>query len=136
MSIPNGFKSLNLFNHLNVNGNNQIIITEGPISAIIAGRSAICTYGKYVSAYQIQMMNKLECGEFIVALDGDALEEGIALANTLYSLGKKVKYIMFEHGDDPASLGRDNFNYMVKDTPYFNLNELQLCRMIEVLFSK
>ncbi len=83
----------------------RVVITEGPISAIIAGYDAVCTYGKFVTGTQISKLVEFGAQETIVAFDGDALNESISLASRLFRRGLKVKFIQFAATDDPASVG-------------------------------
>lgn len=83
----------------------RLVITEGPISAIIAGYDAVSTYGKYVTGEQIDKIAKFEASEYVIAGDGDALYDAISLATRLHRRGLNVKFVRMTGDEDPASIG-------------------------------
>jgi len=106
----------------------QVIICEGPISAIITGYDAIACYGKYISPSQIELISSLPCKEFIVALDGDATVESIRLGTCLARKGLNVRIVKFLYDEDPALIGYDNMRKRINDAlPY------DLFSLVEVL---
>lgn len=82
----------------------QVVICEGPLSAIRAGRDAVATYGKLITSDQILILAKSNFNRYVVALDGDAKQEAYRLAKALSSKGKKVSIVDFRYGEDPASV--------------------------------
>lgn len=91
----------------------RVVICEGPISAIIAGKDAVATYGKHVTGSQISKLISFDAGEYIIALDGDATAEAASLATRLYRRGCKAKMIKFSREEDPASVGSLEFRRRV-----------------------
>lgn len=87
-----------------VDKSEPVVITEGPISAIRAGRNAIATYGKSVTKEQISKLLSSSVRQFVVALDGDARKESFKLASVLHSNGKEVRLVDFGMDEDPASV--------------------------------
>lgn len=119
LSPAGAYSSLVLFNYLRLD-KKLVVICEGPISAMVAGHHATCVYGKNVSPYQLHLLLKLEANEYVVAFDGDATLESVALATWLYSRGARVKRLLFKQADDPASVGRNGMTELVESTPVFS----------------
>lgn len=98
-----------------------VIICEGMLSAIVAGRDAVATYGRVVTTGQLEMLSGLDCREFIIAAesDPDAKKDASKVAEGLQRRGKKVYILEMPKGEDPASLGRSVFRSMLDDAvPY------------------
>lgn len=105
----------------------EIIICEGPISAIVAGPNAVWTYGRCVTKEQIYLLDSLSCSRFLIVSepDNDARHDTLELARSLQKArrdvyivdmpieelpnGKKVQH-------DPASLGRDTFRRLAEES--------------------
>lgn len=92
----------------------DVVITEGVISAIAAGRNAVATYGKDVTRSQVAMMVEMGFSKYYVALDGDALKRdkkskvkppAIKLADDLHNRGCSVWMVLLPYEHDPASVG-------------------------------
>lgn len=98
-----------------------VIICEGMISALVAGRDAVATYGRVVTIGQLDILAGLDCREFILAAesDPDAKKDASKVAEGLQRRGKKVYILEMPKNEDPASLGRDVFRSMLDDAvPY------------------
>lgn len=124
-------KYLNPFNvpRSNVLGNqdvvgdeyqDEVIVCEGAISAIVAGPNAVWTYGRCVTQEQIQLLDSLSCSRFTIVSepDADARQDTMELAKNLYKNRRDVYIVdmpVEELPDgkkifhDPASLGREVF---------------------------
>jgi hypothetical protein len=124
-------KYLNPFNvpRSNVLGNmdtvesefqDEVIICEGAISAIVAGRNAVWTYGRCVTTEQIELLDGLNCGRFVIVSepDVDAKRNTLELARALSRIRRECYIVdmptenlpdgrVLQH--DPASLGRQRF---------------------------
>lgn len=104
----------------------RIIVTEGVISQMVAGPSAVCTFGKQVTDQQIAQI--AEVGRPVyVALDGDALREGIKLADKFLRRGVMTYLVKLPYGEDPASLGRDDFIRRTLSARIYSLREKFNC---------
>lgn len=94
----------------------RVIVTEGVISAIIAGRNAVATYGKNITQEQIAILSEANFKEYYIALDGDALSgkksSVLSLAEELRLRNHDVWVIMLPYYDDPASV--EDFSSFVK----------------------
>lgn len=100
----------------------QLVICEGPISAIIAGENAVATYGVYVTGSQIDRLVAHAADEYVVAVDGDAVGEGVSLCSRLWKRGLNCKMVRFAPDEDPASVGRDEFQRRVNTAVVWNAN--------------
>lgn len=98
----------------------SVVICEGPISAIVAGYNAVCTYGKYVTAAQIERLVKFRAREYIIAGDGDGLYAAVSLATRLYKRRLNVKFARFFGVEDPASVGSVEAQKRIADALIWN----------------
>jgi hypothetical protein len=80
-----------------------LVITEGPISAMVAGPNAVGTHGKLVSEYQRSLLLAYPFEEYVVALDGDAQDKANDLAEFLLQTGKPVYLVPFKSWEDPGN---------------------------------
>ena len=103
----------------------EVIICEGPISAIVAGPNAVWTYGRCVTSDQIHLLDSLSCSRFLIVSepDADAKQNTLELARKLVQTRREVYIVdmptetiegkVVQH--DPASLGRDVFRKLVEE---------------------
>lgn len=119
--VPRTDKLYNLGRFLK-DGHRQVIITEGPISAIMAGRDAIATYGKQITPQQLQMLQALPVERYYVALDPDVSKEhAIAVARTLSQTRRAVALINLPPRMDPADLGRERFRRLLPRAAVYDM---------------
>jgi hypothetical protein len=110
----------------------SVILTEGVFSAIVAGRNAVATYGKFVSNDQILKIKRLGVKEVIVSLDGDALDESIDVCKRCLKHNLKVSLVILPKDKDPADLGREMYKiFLASAVPIdaLSLMRLRLCRI-------
>ena len=114
-----------------------VVITEGVISAIRAGRNAIATYGKKITREKLSMLVNAPFKNYVLAFDADTYKrkerkgytlctksETFNLANFLYTNGKEVKFIEYDSiEDDPASI---DFNGKLKQAKVFNFSSIDM----------
>ena len=95
----------------------DVVVTEGPISAIAAGMNAVATYGKGVTDTQVAMLDAAGFDTYYLALDGDALKTDaksqtlppmVKLARDLKNRSRSVRMVIMPYEHDPASV--DNFD--------------------------
>jgi transcription elongation factor Elf1 len=99
----------------------DVIITEGVFSAIRAGENAVATFGKIVTREQINLLSNADFETYYIALDGDATEQAVYLADELYSRNKTVKLVNLPYGEDPDSV-KDFTKYLNQSSQWdFNL---------------
>lgn len=126
LNPPNLSRSRFLFNFEYASKQETVIICEGPLSAIAAGRNAIATFGVSYTKQQIVMLQQVQA-PLLVAYDGEALEASCALARELASRRCRVAIVPLPSGEDPASLGRENFlAYVERAMVYTDVLPLQL----------
>jgi hypothetical protein len=90
------------------------IITEGPISAIVAGRNAVATYGKTVAKAQIDILRRLLVRQVTIVSEYDARDQSLSLAKALCETYDTIFLLPMPRHHDPASLGREKFNLMMQ----------------------
>ena len=111
-------------------GYDSVVITEGPISSIIAGDNAVATYSKEPSEL-IEPLIQAEFDRYYVAYDGDAFDRpkryGVAHTHSTYVLsellhrrGKNAYPVLLPEGHDPASLGRERFRFLLDSSKRFD----------------
>lgn len=100
----------------------RLIINEGPINSIIAGRDSIATYGKFVSDIQLSMILKKKPKSVYVSLDTDARDKAEKLCSRIVSLSDAKVYLVElpevwddekqkMKGLDASDLGKDKYEY-------------------------
>lgn len=87
----------------------SIILCEGVFSAIIAGRTAVASFGKFVSNTQFTAMEIAGVKTLRVCLDGDAWKETLDVAKRALGRGMAVTIIPLPLKEDPADMGRAVF---------------------------
>lgn len=93
-----------IFNLNNVPAGRPLIICEGVFSAISCHCWATALYGKTCTPSQLLALQRFNPPMYLIALDGDAREEAVALAESLVATGKPVRIIEIPDGEDPDSL--------------------------------
>lgn len=80
------------------------VIAEGVISAIACGHNGVATYGKNVTAQQVDILVSAAFQHYFVAHDGDARREALDLSEKLFRKGCSVSMVCFDKHEDPASV--------------------------------
>jgi len=100
----------------------SMIICEGAITAIMAGKNAVATYGCHPSENQIEQIVAKHCKEYICCLDNDEAGRpgNDELARTLIKKAKdsKINIVYMPKGKDAADLGTEEF------VKYVRLNKM------------
>lgn len=88
-----------------------IIINEGAINSIVAGRLSVATYGKFVSEEQIKMILSKNPKSIYCSLDTDAYKYTMKLCKRLKQLKPHLPVYIVElpEGKDACDLGRDAY---------------------------
>ena len=102
---PKGIdKSYYLFNFEQAKQFDSVVITEGVFSAIAAGPNAVCGFGKAFSTQQLTMLLDANFKKYVIALDGDARKQAIAMCKWFVSRGRTETYLVdIPDGEDPDS---------------------------------
>lgn len=96
-----------VFNIDNIKAGERCVIMEGALNAMICGRDAVASFGKFVTFEQVSKLIHKHCSEYVIALDSDALSEAYDLARQLIHAGQTVRLAEFPEGKDAADLGRE-----------------------------
>lgn len=91
-----------------------VTVCEGVFSAIAVGRDAVAALGKYVTDDQIRRMWDAGVRRVNLALDGDAWKETLDTAERCLKIGLEVHVLSMPLDEDPADMGRENFNFLRK----------------------
>lgn len=92
---PSSKKNEIVFNLHRIDNNpHRIIINEGPINSIIAGRDSVATYGKYVSDTQLSMILSKNPEHIYVSLDSDARDKAEQLCDRIVSLSDAIVHLV------------------------------------------
>lgn len=108
----NSASKVTVFNlHRIIDSPSRIIINEGPINSIIAGRNSVATYGKYVSNEKLYQIINKNPKQIIISLDRDAIDISYKLADRIKKLKPsiEVKIVELPFEEDAASLGKSNY---------------------------
>lgn len=134
-----------VFNLFRIHENcNRIIINEGAINSIIAGKDSVASFGKYISDEQLNMIISKKPSKIYVSLDTDAREKAEKLCDKLVSLSNSKIYLVKlpekwddkeqkMKGLDASDLGRDLYQeYINRAVEYKNRS----IYFLENIFSK
>lgn len=120
---PNGVHKACLFNFHFAKQFDTLIICEGVLSAIAAGRNAVASFGKSLTNEQKQLLLSHNFKEYIVSYDGDARQEAVEVAQFLKNASdSKVSIVNLKHGDDPDSVGKEKYEKLLEERSAFNLS--------------
>lgn len=111
---PRADKLYNLGRFLRLN-HRTLVVVEGPISAISAGRDAVATYGKGFSDEQVRLMRNMRLERIFVALDPDAKRDALHLASALCNFVPEVYLVNLPPREDPNSLGTEKFRAQLQE---------------------
>lgn len=92
----------------------HIVLCEGAISAIAAGRDAVCAFGKYVTNNQLGLLRDSGAKRVTLSLDGDAIQETLDTAERCLRIGLQVSILFLPKDKDPADLGRANYRALLQ----------------------
>jgi len=95
----------------------EVIICEGFLNAIFAGKNAVACLGKFISNIQFDLLIKT-WNKFTIALDKDAYENALSLHKRLTRHGKEARLINFKDNRDIADLGRAEFLKLTREAGY------------------
>jgi DNA primase len=97
----------------------SLILCEGPISAMVAGRNAVAALGKEVSVLQLNNLCRVPVETVYVALDPDAFDKALKVWRAVAARGKDSRLVVFPEGKDPADVGREGVEALVAEAlPY------------------
>jgi hypothetical protein len=110
---PSVSRDITVFENM-INYQAPIILVEGIFDALAVKRNAVPILGKVPSQHLYQELSKSTSTKSIyIALDNDALDGALNIAERLIGLGKKV-YLIQLSGKDPSDLGFEAFTKEVE----------------------
>jgi hypothetical protein len=108
-----------------------IILCEGVYDAIAIRRNAIPLLGKFPSKKLVEKIFLESVKEIYIALDDDARDEAIKVADYFRKQGIKVKIVYLKE-KDPSELGYDGFFNELKRSKEFTSDELLLNKIYSI----
>lgn len=108
-NLPNMPRRLMLYNFDVAVKQPFVVVTEGPLDAWSVGEPAVATFGKHLSAPQVQLIcQNWEHGAVVILLDGDAWEDAQLLADRFRQAEFKgaVVPVQLPPDSDPGGLAR------------------------------
>jgi len=105
----------------------HIVLCEGVFSAIVAGRDAVATYGKFVTNDQLNRIWNAGIREITLALDGDAMRESVDTAERAIAIGFQTSIVELPLDEDPADMGRDRFRQLLQKA--YKVSDTKLLRI-------
>jgi DNA primase len=114
---------------LYINWNDPIILCEGVFDAMAIKRNAIPLLGKTIPEVLIKRMVERRVKECIIALDSDAKDTEIKIANRLMKFGIQVSSVSLKD-KDPSELGYKNMMTAITNRSPVNEYNLILQRLI------
>lgn len=121
LNPPGAQKARIVFNLHRVPEGSPVIICEGVLSAISAGRNAVAIYGKSISQTQLSMILSKSPSRIYVCLDPDAIGESYKLCHRLSVVSAVPVYqVILPEGHDPNSLGHETFMGYLSRTRRFD----------------
>lgn len=113
------------FGHV-VKNEPRMIICEGPISSISAGRDSIAIYGNYPTDKQMALLRSVELPLYVAM---EIKRFSLRLCDTLIGAGKEVYRVVFKEHEDANNLGTETFRLLVNSAPRYCFIEAVKQRM-------
>ena len=114
---------------LHINWNEPIVLVEGVFDAIAVKRNAIPLFGKFMSQTLIQRIVERRVPWVLVALDADASESVVKMAEILLAKDVNVGFVEMEDREDPADLGFEEMTYRLKHITEANFSTLMRLKL-------
>ena len=114
----------------------DLIVCEGPISAMVAGRHATCTYSQSFSEDQVYRVAEKGFKRVYVVYDGGevkSFEMMVNLCCVLLDIGVDVWYCVLPDDRDPADMGRERFQlYLEKNAVRYTSVGVLASRLLRI----
>jgi DNA primase len=111
-----------------INWKVPVILCEGIFDAIALKRNAIPLFGKTIPKSLMLKLVESEVKTVYLALDNDALKEGINYSQQLINLGKDV-YLIELQGKDPSEIGFEDMTKYLHTAKQLTFADLLLKKM-------
>ena len=124
---PEASKDIIFFENL-INWNAPIILCEGVFDAIAIRRNAIPILGKSISNSLYKKIITGKAQDIYVALDTDARDKAMEIAEKLLNQGKRVFLIKLP-GKDPSEMGFKAFTELIQSAEELDLSGIMLHKL-------
>jgi DNA primase len=124
---PEASKDIIFFENL-INWNAPIILCEGVFDAIAIRRNAIPILGKSISPSLYKKLITSTVRDIYIALDTDARNNAIQIAEQLYNQGKRV-FLISLTDKDPSEMGFKTFTKQIQSAEELDLSSLMLHKL-------
>ena len=124
---PEASKDIIFFENL-INWNAPIILCEGVFDAIAIRRNAIPILGKSISTSLYKKILTAPLKDIYIALDTDAQDRALEIAEKFLNLGKKV-YLVELPDKDPSQMGFVAFTKLIQQAEELDLSKLMLHKL-------
>jgi DNA primase len=101
-----------------------ITIVEGMFDAISVRHNAIPILGKTLPKRLFHKILQKKIRRVNVLLDGDAVRDSLIICQKLITQGIDVHNIILDHDKDPASLGSQKVNKLIRDSKKMSVSEI------------
>ena len=124
---PEASKDIIFFENL-INWDQPIILCEGVFDAIAIRRNAIPILGKSISTSLYKKIITSKVQDIYVALDTDARDKAIEIAEKFLNQGKRVFLIKLP-GKDPSEMGFKAFTELIQTAEELDLSGLMMHKL-------
>lgn len=124
---PEASKDIIFFENL-INWNAPIILCEGVFDAIAIRRNAIPILGKSISNTLYKKIITSDVKDIYIALDTDARNRAIEIAERLYNQGKRV-FLVDLPDKDPSEMGFVAFTKFIQQAEELDLSRIMLHKL-------
>lgn len=124
---PEASKDIIFFENL-INWNQPIILCEGVFDAIAIRRNAIPILGKSISNALYKKIVTGKVQDIYVALDTDARDKAVQIAEKFLNQGKRVFLIKLD-GKDPSEMGFRAFTELIQTAEELDLSGIMMHKL-------
>lgn len=124
---PEASKDIIFFENL-INWNAPIILCEGVFDAIAIRRNAVPILGKSVSTSLYKKILTSRVNDIYVALDTDARDRALQIAEQFLNQGKRV-FLINLPGKDPSEMGFKAFTELIQSAEELDISGLILHKL-------
>jgi hypothetical protein len=124
---PEASKDIIFFENL-INWNVPIILCEGVFDAIAIRRNAIPILGKSLSNSLYKKIITSPTSDVYIALDSDARDRALEIAEQLYNQGKRT-FLINLPDKDPSEMGFKAFTELVQSAEELNFSSLMAYKL-------
>lgn len=111
-----------------INWNTPIILCEGVFDAMAIRRNSIPILGKNISKTLYKKILTSQVKDIFIALDSDAKDRALEIAEKLLNQGKKA-YIVNMEDKDPSEMGFQAFTTLIQQAEELDLSSLMMHKL-------